>query len=98
MNHILFVVEVPDIKHLSGYPPSDEAKNWHKFLQGAKNISGSYSVKTKTSPNVWLIEAKNGLPFLSDISSLASELQLSYSAFLIPSEIINMGGETFKHE
>ena len=92
MTSFLFVVNVPDL-HYQDRDLKDQINSWNEFLKQSKNILPNAQQNKNPSKNVWLFDAKNGLPVLLAFSSLADSLGLEYLAYLLPSEYELLSGK-----
>ena len=67
---------------------------WLKFQNGTKSMKLQSASARQVSRNVWMLDAKNSLPLLLELSALANTCSLQYSAFLVEGEVTPLNGKT----
>ena len=88
MPQFLFVVEMP--RDDRAIPPSHESHIWRSYESECENALTPAAKKSKISRNVWLLDAENSLPTLTELSNLAKKHELSYRSLLISGDVTNL--------
>ncbi len=91
MSHFLFVVEIPPAEPgLVSMPARNVSGQWQTFQQETQSKKTLASNSKQLCSNVWLLEAKNALPALVELTNLAQKNGLQTTSYLFSGDAIEL--------